>query len=36
MSGDLLLEVRDLVVEFPTQDGIVHAVSGPHLLAATR
>ena len=28
MSGDLLLEVRDLVVEFPTEDGIVHAVSG--------
>ncbi|MDP9255930.1 MAG: ABC transporter ATP-binding protein, partial [Actinomycetota bacterium] len=28
MSGELLLEVRDLAVEFPTQDGIVHAVSG--------
>jgi peptide/nickel transport system ATP-binding protein len=28
MSNDLLLEVRDLAVEFPTQDGIVHAVSG--------
>jgi peptide/nickel transport system ATP-binding protein len=28
MSSDLLLEVRDLSVEFPTQDGIVHAVSG--------
>jgi len=28
MSGELLLEVRDLAIEFPTQDGIVHAVSG--------
>jgi peptide/nickel transport system ATP-binding protein len=28
MSSELLLEVRDLAVEFPTQDGIVHAVSG--------
>ena len=28
MSSDILLEVRDLAVEFPTQDGIVHAVSG--------
>ena len=28
MSSELLLEVRDLTVEFPTQDGIVHAVSG--------
>ncbi|MDX6630906.1 MAG: peptide/nickel transport system ATP-binding protein, partial [Gaiellales bacterium] len=28
MSSDILLEVRDLSVEFPTQDGIVHAVSG--------
>jgi peptide/nickel transport system ATP-binding protein len=28
MSGELLLEVRNLAVEFPTQDGIVHAVSG--------
>ena len=28
MSSELLLEVRDLSVEFPTQDGIVHAVSG--------
>ena len=28
MSSDLLLEVRDLAVEFPTQDGVVHAVSG--------
>ena len=28
MSGDLLLDVRDLTVRFPTQDGIVNAVSG--------
>ncbi|MEO9177061.1 MAG: ABC transporter ATP-binding protein [Gaiellales bacterium] len=27
MTGELLLEVRDLVVQFPTDDGIVHAVS---------
>ena len=34
MSSELLLEVKDLAVEFPTQDGIVHAVSGLHVLAA--
>ena len=28
MSSELLLDVRDLAVEFPTQDGIVNAVSG--------
>jgi peptide/nickel transport system ATP-binding protein len=28
MSSELLLDVRDLAVEFPTSDGIVHAVSG--------
>ena len=28
MSNELLLEVRDLAVKFPTQDGIVNAVSG--------
>jgi peptide/nickel transport system ATP-binding protein len=27
-TGELLLDVRDLAVEFPTADGIVHAVSG--------
>ena len=27
-TGELLLDVRNLAVEFPTADGIVHAVSG--------
>jgi peptide/nickel transport system ATP-binding protein len=28
MTGELILDVRDLVVQFPTEDGIVNAVSG--------
>jgi peptide/nickel transport system ATP-binding protein len=28
MSAELLLDVRDLVIQFPTDDGIVNAVSG--------
>jgi peptide/nickel transport system ATP-binding protein len=28
MSSDVLLDVRDLVVQFPTDDGLVNAVSG--------
>jgi peptide/nickel transport system ATP-binding protein len=28
MSSELLLDVRDLAVKFPTQDGVVNAVSG--------
>jgi peptide/nickel transport system ATP-binding protein len=28
MTGELILDVRDLVVQFPTEDGMVNAVSG--------
>ena len=30
-AGGPLLQIRDLVVEFPTEEGIVHAVRGVDL-----